>query len=204
MRKIISRLAVVAGFLLAFSGCHLIQKSQAASEGSENPSNRAVANTQSECNADNYMDFIYTPGVHNCDLRGIDFSEKDVSGWNFAGAFLSGADFTEADCSGANFFRANLTGTNFQGAKCSEADFDRSILTETNFKEADLQDTQMRWVLMVRTDFRGANLKGAIFFRTSFMYAIYNPEDLDGAIINKAAKIERGRLQEGRLQGVGD
>ena len=37
MRKIISRLAVLAGFLLAFSGCHLIRKSQAASEGSPSP-----------------------------------------------------------------------------------------------------------------------------------------------------------------------
>ena len=113
MRKIISRGAVLAGFLLAFSGCHLIHKSQAASEDSKGPSNRAVANIQSECNADNYLDFIYTPGVHNCDLREVDFREKDLSGANFKGAdcreadfrgaILIGADFSDADCSYAKF-----------------------------------------------------------------------------------------------------
>ena len=123
MTKIISRLVVLAGFLLAFSGCHLIHKSQAASEDSKSPSNRAVANTQSECNADNYMDFIYTPGVHNCDLREVDFSEKDLSGANFREAILSGANFKEANCSEADFTWAILRRADFSDADCSYATF---------------------------------------------------------------------------------
>ena len=43
MIKIISRLAVLAGFLLAFSCCHLIRKSKVASAESSKPAKRTVA-----------------------------------------------------------------------------------------------------------------------------------------------------------------
>jgi len=154
MFKTITQLAVLAGFLLAFSGCYLIRKSQAASEGSNSPSNRTVANTQSECNADNYMDFIYTEGTHNCDLRGADLREKDLSGANFKGA----------DCREADFWLTRLNKADFTGANCAGANFDRAIARETIFKDTNLQDAEMRWVLGV--DFSSVYFDGAILTGT--------------------------------------
>ena len=116
MTKIISQVAVLTGFLLAFSGCHLIPKSQAASEASPKPEKRTVASPSlSEglpCNKSNYEDFIFTPGVHNCDLREVDFSGKDLSQTNLSWANIEGANF-----SGVNLNLANLEGVKkFGGA----------------------------------------------------------------------------------------
>ena len=142
MTKIISRLAVVAGFLLAFSGCRLIQKSQAASEDSKSPSNRAVANTQSECNASNYRDFIDRHGVHKCNLRRT---------------MLYEADFRGANCIGADFTGAILTRANFAGANCRDADFSGVVYYESAiFRETILIDAIMSYELREYARSQGA------------------------------------------------
>jgi uncharacterized protein YjbI with pentapeptide repeats len=61
-------------------------------------------------------------------LRGVHFSQDDLSGWNFSGQNLTGASFTlcdltNANLGGANFQSANLTDATLNGAKLSGVDF---------------------------------------------------------------------------------
>ena len=185
MRKIISRLAVVAGFLLAFSGCHLIHKSQAASEASPKPEKRTVASLSlSEgipCNKGNFRDFIYTPGTHNCDLREVDFSGKDVSGGNFAGANLEGAVFVNSDCRNAVFTGAILTGADFSGADCAYANFE---------KVEDFKNTKWSYTIMIRAKFP-FKLLGHLW-RDPPHGAIFNSRNLQ----KRRDELRRERLEE--------
>ena len=114
----------------------------------------ALAFSQSECNADNYMDFIYTEGTHNCDLREADLRQKDLSEANFKGA----------DCRGADFWLSRLSEADFTGANCAGANFDRTIVHGTIFKDTNLQDAEMRWLYDV--DFFSDYFDGAIFTGT--------------------------------------
>ena len=51
------------------------------------------------CNASNYGDFIFMPGIHNCDLRWADLR----------GANLEATSLWETDLSGANLIGAQMS-----------------------------------------------------------------------------------------------
>jgi uncharacterized protein YjbI with pentapeptide repeats len=57
------------------------------------------------------------------DLRGADFTEKNLNGVNFIGGFLSEAQFSGA----------YLVGTNFSGAFLDRAQFDGALILGSNF-----------------------------------------------------------------------
>lgn len=57
-------------------------------------------------------------------------------------ASLRGVDFTEADVSGANFYGTDLTGSNFTRVKAREAMFGAANLTNLNLDHADLRDAR--------------------------------------------------------------
>ena len=186
MRKIISRLAVVAGFLLAFSGCHLIRKSQAARAESPPPAKRTVASLSlSEgipCNKGNYMDFILKDGIHNCNLRGGDFRARNFRvGANFEGANCRDADFQGAHVLSATFKSSDCREANFKGAHVQSANFKSSDCRETDFSGAHVQRSSFAGANCIDADFSGAYCVGADFSGASLICANFEGADCRGA-----------------------
>lgn len=85
------------------------------------------------------------------DLRGCDFSHKDLSYVNFHGANLQDTNFHGADLQSADLSGVNLRGADFHGANLKGAD-----LSGVNLLGADLSRANLRG-----TDLSGANLRGA-------------------------------------------
>ena len=166
MFKMISRTLILTGFLFM----------------------SALVFAQSECNESNYRDFIYTPGVHNCDLRGGDFKGADCREANFAGADLRETNFEGADCRGAdftgarlirawlkegNFSEANFSVANFFSAYCRGANFSKAIFSKTIFTNADCREANFNMaVFRDVTKFEGAFFNN----KTTMVGAIMNYE----------------------------
>ena len=89
----------------------------------------------------------------NMDLRGVDFTGRNLSQANFTGANLEGAcfidailvstnfegaNFNETNCQNSLFLSANLTEASFEGA-----DLDGASFAQANLTEANLQDTNI-------------------------------------------------------------
>jgi len=73
----------------------------------------------------NRKDFIKIRGgddCPNCDLSGVNLSQRDLHGIDLSGANLRNTIFT-----GANLSKANLEGANIHGAKFSNAKLRRTI-----------------------------------------------------------------------------
>ena len=83
------------------------------------------------CDKENYQEFIYKFGIHNCDLSGTNFVGADLFRTNLSGANLTNADLGEADLFGVDFTGANLSEANLVGADILEADFTGANLTNT-------------------------------------------------------------------------
>jgi len=91
------------------------------------------------------------------DLSGMNFTNADVQGFNFAGRNLTGANFTNANLRGVNFGAANLTRANFTGA----------VLGTDGRKDG-------------YTNLQYANLTGAIITSTTKFEAYITPNGTTG------------------------
>ncbi len=118
------------------------------------------------------------PGV---DWKRCDFSERDFSNSNLAGAamretrfirsILKGVNFSGVKAHRAKFITADLTGANFDGARITEVDFTKAILVNVSFRNADLRRARL---------FR-ANLRGAVLTGAKIRGADLLKTDLSGA-----------------------
>ena len=79
---------------------------------------------ETTCNIDNYRDYIYTPGNHQCDLRDANLSRAD---------FFRGANFSYANLFRANFSYANLRSTNLTRAKLWGGEVARGGFVQSEF-----------------------------------------------------------------------
>lgn len=192
MIKTISETLILTGFLFlfAFSGCHLIRKSQAASEGSPrslSSDNKEDSwtdrirgffqsfmggkvrsfepdNKDNPCNKDNYQEFIHNPGNFYCDLRGADLREIDCAGANFSFADLRGADLSETNCERANFFRAKVDEANFEGSDLIRAIFKWASVRDVNFRDTNLGGATFEASDLLGSDFGESRLLYTVFF----------------------------------------
>ena len=92
--------------------------------------------TTTECNADNFRDFIIKTGIYNCDLRGEILIAVVLPGANLRGADLRGADLlladlTGADLRGADLYKADLREADLRGADLTGADLTGVNLNNT-------------------------------------------------------------------------
>jgi len=106
------------------------------------------------------------------DLRGHDFSHRNLNGANFRGADLRGVPFDHARLTGANFegadlrdasfTHADLLGCNLDGARLAGAHFENAHLTGCNVNARDLSPDQARDFLLSCTgcNFDGVDLQG--------------------------------------------
>lgn len=96
------------------------------------------------------------------------FESTNLKGEDFSGKNLQLAEFTKVNLEQANFSNADLRGSVFNVTAAVEANFHGADLTNgltyvSNFDKTDLSDAIFREAMMLRTTFKGAKIEGADF-----------------------------------------
>ncbi len=94
------------------------------------------------------------------DLRGADFSGRDLSGVIFSQADLYEASFRGARLEGAQFVNCTAERANFEQARCRAMQAQNTNFYGAKFAQANLTDTVLRYCVLA-----GADLQGAILDR---------------------------------------
>ena len=97
----------------------------------------------------------------NMDLRGVDFTGRNLSQANFTGANLEGATFIDTV----------LVSTNFEGANLKNADFSCANAWSANFNETNCKDALFLSANLTEASFEGADLDGASFAQANLTEA---------------------------------
>ena len=116
------------------------------------------------------------------DLRGVDFTGRNLSQANFEGANLEGATFIDAILGSTNFEGANLKnadfscanawGANFNETNCKDAVFLSANLTEASFEGADLDGTSFAQANLTEANLQDTNIITAEFDNTVGIYPV--------------------------------
>lgn len=86
------------------------------------------------------------------DMREIELSEADLSGWNLA----------EIDFSLSQFHHVCFDGASFQGSSLENVLFEQCSFRQTDFRKANLKCAAMRYNDLTGADIRGADLMCAV------------------------------------------
>jgi hypothetical protein len=118
----------------------------------------------------------------NMDLRGVDFTGRNLSQANFEGANLEGATFIDAILVSTNFEGANLKntdfscanawGANFNETNCQNSLFLSANLTEASFEGADLDGTSFAQANLTEANLQDTNIITAEFDNTVGAYPV--------------------------------
>lgn len=118
----------------------------------------------------------------NMDLRGVDFTGRNLSQANFEGANLEGATFIDAILVSTNFEGANLKntdfscanawGANFNETNCQNSLFLSANLTEASFEGADLDSTSFAQANLTEANLQDTNISTAEFDNTVGIYPV--------------------------------
>lgn len=121
-----------------------------------------------------------------CDLTGLNFKRRD----------LSGADLRGADLTGTSFHRAILRGADLSAARLNETNFNRAVLSGASLSGATLTGALLYQADAGRADFTQANLAGAHLRRLRAPLARFDHADLTGA------DLEDGRLSQASFRSA--
>ena len=91
------------------------------------------------------------------------FANMDLRGVDFTGRNLSQANFSNADLEGACFIDTVLVSANFEGANLENADFSCANAWGANFNETNCQNAVFLSSNLTEASFEGADLDGASF-----------------------------------------
>ena len=97
----------------------------------------------------------------HCNLFQADFSNKRMTGRNFAGSRLRQADFSAAVMNHTVFAGADLRDVNAYGGVFSGAVFSGADLTHASFVGAYLQGASFTGAKLIGTNFSGAEMSHA-------------------------------------------
>ena len=100
-----------------------------------------------------------------------DFTSVDLRGVDFTGRNLSQANFTGANLEGACFIDAVLVSTNFEGANLKNADFSCANAWSANFNETNCKDAIFLSANLTEASFEGADLDGTSFAQANLTEA---------------------------------
>lgn len=121
--------------------------------------------------------------LDDMDLRGVILSDANLRGASLARARLPGADLQRANLCDAQLVDADLTGANLTKAQLRLACLDSGTLTDANLRGTDLQGARLR----------SAKLREAKLYDTNLQRAYMVEADLG------RAKLYRSVLREARL-----
>lgn len=100
-----------------------------------------------------------------------DFANMDLRGVDFTGRNLSQANFSNADLEGACFIDAILVSTNFEGASLKNTDFSCANAWDANFNNTNCKDALFLSANLTEASFEGADLDGASFVQANLTEA---------------------------------
>ena len=99
------------------------------------------------------------------------FANMDLRGVDFTGRNLSQANFKDANLEGATFIDAILVSTNFEGANLKNTDFSCANVWSASFNEANCKDALFLSANLTEASFEGADLDGASFAQANLTEA---------------------------------
>lgn len=99
------------------------------------------------------------------------FANMDLRGVDFTGRNLSQANFKDANLKGACFIDAILVSTNFEGANLKNTDFSCANAWAANFNETNCQNSLFLSANLTEASFEGADLDGASFAQANLTEA---------------------------------
>jgi len=115
-----------------------------------------------------------------------DFSNKNLIGVDFFGAYLRESSFINSNLSYANMTFSNLSISSMESANLQNTDLRKSDLSSANLQKVDL---------------RGANLRGAKLFNTNLQGADLQKIDLTNANL-RFTDLTGSNLNEANLSGL--
>ena len=130
-------------------------------------------------------------GPELLDLRGVRFTDADLSGLD-----LTGCNFSDCEMSRCNLSNACCPSANFDGAKLYKATLDGAEFLGTTFRGANLTESQALKAGFGMTDFTDANCYHSKMEDATFVEAQLRNVDF------RAAKMARCRLYEADLEGT--
>lgn len=141
-----------------------------------------------------YDTYSYKEGL----LLSIDFSNNDMSGWNFEGQALSSVSFESTNLTGAQFSGAIIWEANF--ANTTRLGFTESQLASTYTYQVgdltgfDLSNNNMSSWSLSKKDLRGADMDNATLINadissSNLTYADFRNTDLTGVNFSHSALI---------------
>jgi len=131
-----------------------------------------------------------------------DFANMDLRGVDFTGRNLSQANFTGADLEGATFIDAVLVSTNFEGANLKNADFSCANGWSANFNNTNCKDALFLSANLTETSFEGADLDGASFAQANLTEAsLEDAQNIDLAEFDNTVGIYPVCPTEGEFTG---
>jgi len=101
---------------------------------------------------DNLARLSDTKKCYDCDLSGMDLSNRNLAGVDLERSDLTGCNFEKADLEKANLKGTSLIRVNLRGANLKKADLYRADLTDADLTGANITDTL----------FDSANLSGTV------------------------------------------
>lgn len=113
---------------------------------------------------------IETEGM--LDLRGFDFSGRELHQIDFAGATMNFANFQDSKLSSCNFSENLMVYANFENASLSDCKFENSLIPRANFSNAKMLNTNFADANLLGADlsnsvFHSCVMKNALLFKTS-------------------------------------
>ena len=143
----------------------------------------------------------YRRDLRFINLKGVDFSNSELSHTSFEGADLEKSDFHDTSLRGCNFNDTNLNHAKFNqawlqgstlrraklinadltGADLSNSQMDQSILIDAILPDAKLQRTNLNLAQLNRANLEHADLWGAYLNKADLSGANLYKADLDGA-----------------------
>ncbi len=120
------------------------------------------------------------PGlVGDCgDLRGLDFSGKDLSFTSLRGADLSGAKFVDGTLVKVDFQSAHLVGADLNHAFLNLANLARADLTDAKLVRTSITDVNFTKSTLLRTDLSRSVGSAVIFTGTEFFGTVFRESKL--------------------------
>lgn len=94
----------------------------------------------------------------NLDLRGLDFSDKNLTNIDFSHSILSECNFENSILNRSSFYYSTLRNTNFHRIQACESNFRKSFAEGAIFSESDLTAANLSKADFERASFYGCNL----------------------------------------------
>ena len=131
-----------------------------------------------------------------------DFANMDLRGVDFTGRNLSQANFKDANLKGACFIDAILVSTNFEGANLKNTDFSCANGWSANFNNTNCKDALFLSANLTETSFEGADLDGASFAQANLTEAsLEDAQNIDLAEFDNTVGIYPVCPTEGEFTG---